>query len=311
VPSRGGRTRTGKRSTGTGPTPYDFRRPNKLSREHVRALQIAYETFARRWATLLTTTLRQVCSVQLVGIEQVTYDEYVASLSSPTVMALLSIDPVPGAGVLETSLPSAMATIDHLLGGPGGPDQPDRPLTDIETALLRSVLDRVLGELRYAFESIVPMRPTLGQIEHNPQFAQAASASDMVVVAAFDVRIGTLDSAASICLPYSGVAPHLEAATGHGLISDRERATRAAFTAALEESLLGVSLGVAVRFRPVALNPATLLDLSVGDVLTLPHPTSTPLAVTASGVTFGHAMPGSHGKRLAALVVESPLEDTP
>jgi flagellar motor switch protein FliM len=272
---------------------------------------MAYETFARRWATLLTTSLRTVCTVQLGTIEQVTYDEYVAGLSTPTTMTLLTLDPVPGTGVLEISLPATMATIDHLLGGPGGPDQPARPLTDLETELVRGVLTRLLGELRYAFESLVPMRPAIGALEHNPQFAQAAGASDMVVVATFDLRVGTLESTASVCLPYSGIVPHLQVAMGQGALSERERASRAEFTAALRESLLGVNLEVAVQFRPAQLTPAAVLDLTVGDVITLPHRTSTPLTVTAGGVTFGYAVPGSHGRRLAALVVEPPQEETP
>jgi len=160
------------RGKSTGPEPYDFRRPTKLSREHVRTLQIAYEAFARRHTTLLTTTLRAVSQVELISIGQQTYDEYIASLSSPTIVALFTIDPLPGTAILEFSLNTAMACIDHMLGGPGGP-QPQRPLSEIETPLLKGLIERTLQELRYAFETIVTLNPEMTAIEYNPQFAQA------------------------------------------------------------------------------------------------------------------------------------------
>ncbi|HSF27033.1 MAG TPA: flagellar motor switch protein FliM [Actinomycetes bacterium] len=307
APSRASRTgRAGRRSRGAGPQLYDFRRPTKLSREHVRSLQILCETFGRRWSTLLTTSLRAVCGVSLLSIEQLTYDEYVSALSTPTVMNLLSVEPIPGTGVIEISLPSAMATIDHLLGGPGGENQPARHLTEIETALLHGVLTRVLGELTYAFESLLPMRPELTGIEYNPQFAQAAAASDMVIVASFEMRIGALESVATLCLPFAGVVARLESSHGHGVVTDRERRAREQAAVALASGLETVPVDVSVRFQPVPLTPAELVALAVGDVLPLRHPTSAPLAVTAADVVFAHAVPGSQGKRLACLVVEPP-----
>src|SRR3712207_3062424 len=132
------------RSGTAGPQPYDFRRPIKLSREHVRTLQLAFETYARSCGTLLTTRLRADSSVSLVAVEQLTYDEYITSLSGSTVIALVNLDPLPGTVLLEMSSAITMTSIDHLLGGPGGP-QPDRPLTEVEMPLLRGLLEKMLG----------------------------------------------------------------------------------------------------------------------------------------------------------------------
>ena len=93
-----------------------------------------------------------VSSVSLVSIEQLNYDEYVASLNNPTVIAVVSIDPLPGTVLLEMASSAAMTAIDHMLGGPGGA-QPERPLTEVEMPLLRGLLERMLGELRYGFET--------------------------------------------------------------------------------------------------------------------------------------------------------------
>ncbi|MGN6244333.1 MAG: flagellar motor switch protein FliM [Motilibacteraceae bacterium] len=308
--ARASRHRVGRRSRGNGPQPYDFRRPTKLSREHVRALQIVFETFARQWTTVLTTSLRAIAQVSLVSIEQQTYDEYVGTLSNPTLMHILSLEPIVGAGVLEFSVSSAMTSVDHMLGGPGAPDQPTRPLSDIESTLLKSLVTRVLGELRYAFEPVTRVQPEVTSLEYNPQFAQAASAADVVIVASFDLHVGRDECVATVCLPFNGVFPLLEIALGHGVTSERERAARAAAARAVADRLQEVPVDVAVRFRPTPLTPQALVGLAVGDVIGLDHPVSAPLAVTAADVTFAHAVAGAKGKRLACLVVDEPLGES-
>src|SRR4051812_12888989 len=105
----------GRRGRGAGPEKYDFRRPTKLAREHTRTLQMAYEAFARQYATVLTTSLRAISQVSLVSIEQLTYEEYISSLGSPTIMAMLELEPLPGTAILEFSLSTGMAAIDHML----------------------------------------------------------------------------------------------------------------------------------------------------------------------------------------------------
>jgi flagellar motor switch protein FliM len=297
-------------SAADGPQPYDFRRPTKLSRDHVRSLQIVFETFARQWSTLLTSSLRAVAQVSVVSIEQLTYDEYVSTLSSPTVVNVMAVEPLAGAGILEFSLGSAMITVDHMLGGPGSSAQPERPLSDIESGLLRTLVDRILGELRYAFDGLARIEPKVSSVEYNPQFAQAASAADVVVVARFDLRLGPHESSATLCLPFAELFPLLEAALGHGVTSEREQAARAAARRALETGLEAVPVEVAVRFRPAWVTPATLGVLQPGDVLPLKHHVAAPLAVSAADVTFAHAVAGAQGRRLACLVVDNPADLT-
>jgi flagellar motor switch protein FliM len=296
------------RRKSAGPEAYDFRRPTKLSREHIRTLQIAYETFARHYATLLTTSLRAVSQVSLISIEQLTYDEYMSALNNPTIIALVNLEPLPGTAILEFSMGTAMVSIDHLLGGSGG-EQPERPLTDIEMPLLQGQIERVLGELRYAFESIVTVRPKLLGIEYNPQFVQVAGASDPMIVASFEMRVGTQECVATLCLPFGTIFPKLQNNRGDAVLTDTQRAAREAARRNVVAGLAGVPLDVAVRFQPVKMRPADLVDLSLGDVVKLGHPTTAPLSVTSAGITFAHAVPGSQGSQLACLVVAQPTED--
>jgi flagellar motor switch protein FliM len=297
-----------RRSKSSGPELYDFRRPTKLSREHVRTLQIAYETFARQFTTLLTSSLRAVSQVTLTSIDQFTYDEYVATLDNPTIMATVTMEPLPGTAILEFSLATAMASIDHMLGGSGG-SQPARPLTDIETPLLHGLLDRILGELRYAFETIASVRPKLTGIEYNPQFVQAGVASDPVIVASFEMKVGAEECVATVCLPFSMIFPKLQGDRNDVQLSAAQRAARDVAHRNLVAGLEGAPLEVAVRFEALRLRPDDLVDLAVGDVVPLNHKVTRPLAVTAAGMTFAHAVPGSQGTRLACLIVAPPKED--
>lgn len=298
-----------RRTRSTEPTPYDFRRPIQLSREHQRTLQLGFDGFARQVTTVFTSSLRTVCTVTLAGIEQRTYAEYVDGLGASTYMTLFSADPMPGIGVLEMPLFATMSCIDHMLGGPGSDEQPDRPLTEIEDGVIRGLVERMLGEMRYSLDGIVALEPAVTGIEYSPQFAQVASAADVMVVVRLELRIGEQVHQMTVCLPFSGLLPHLANANGAGAMSDRERMQRAQSAVLLQEQFHQVPVAVAVRFRPIEMDPKSLADLEPGSVIRLHHPASAPLDVAVDGNTFAHATPGTRGQRLAALIVTTPEEN--
>jgi flagellar motor switch protein FliM len=295
------------RSRGGAPNAYDFRRPAKLSRDHTRALQLAYETFARRLTTQLTTGLRQLCQVNLVAIEQQSYEEYVAGLSQTTILSVLDLDPLPGTGILEFSVPTALACVDYLLGGPGG-EQPTRPLTDLETPLLRGLIEQMLGVLRYALEP-TGITPALNSIEYSPQFLQAASATDIFVVGSFEMRIGNQVCLATVCLPLMSIMGKLQTKSERKPTTPAEQQAHRETAARLRTALSGAPIEVSVRLKPVRLSPAEILGLVPGCIVTLNHRVTTPLAVEAGGSTFAHALAGRSGNRLAALIVAPPKEN--
>jgi flagellar motor switch protein FliM len=295
-----------RRRSGGDPVAYDFRRPIQLSREHARILQIGLDGFARQATTVFTSTLRTVCSVTLTSIEQQTYSDYVQSLGGSTYMTLFRPEPINGSGILEMPVEATMVCVDHLLGGPGSPNQPDRPLSEIEGAVVGGFVQRLLGELRYSLEGVVAIDPQVTGVEYSPQFAQAAAAGDIMVVAAFDLKIGERDFRMTFTLPFSGVHPHLLAAGAPTAASDRERAQQAVVAALLQEQFQDVPLDVKVRFRHTTVRPEEVGTLAVGDVIRLSHPAAAPLDVTVDDVVFAHATPGTHGRRLAAQIVAAP-----
>ncbi len=303
-------TRARRRARGTAePSPYDFRRPIQLSREHSRILQLGLTGFARQATTVFTSALRTVCSVQLLSIAQESYSEYVDSLHAPTFLVKFSAEPMAGMGVLEIPLPATMSLIDHMLGGPGSAVQPIRPLTDIEGAVVHGLVERLLGEMEYSLAGIVEIVPTLVGIEYSPQFAQAAGAGDVMVVSTFDMRIGDRAHKMTLCLPFGGLQPHLARAAAPAPVSERERAQKAQAADKISRQFEQVPVSVAVRLRPTRVGPETLGGLAVGDVLRLAHPASAPLDIAVDDTTFAHATPGTRGARLAALIVGTPEEN--
>lgn len=282
--------------------PYDFRRPAKLSRDHLRALQMSYETFARRLTTLLTTGLRQVCQVSLVAIEHQSYEEYIANLSTPTLVSVLDMGQLPGTSLFEFSVPAGLACVDYLLGGPGG-DQPVRQLTDLETGLLRGLIEQMLGVLKYCLEPTIGGEPSLKALEFNPQFVQAAGSTDAMIVGSFGMKIGNQSCVGTLAIPFASVLPRLQGGTDRKAKTPAERAAGELAAGQVRHALGGVPVDVALAFEPVQLTPAQIIGLAPGDVIPLRHRVTTPLAVESGGITFAHALAGRQGSRLAGLVV--------
>ena len=293
------------RSTSSTPTLYDFRRPHKFNREHVRALQIVGETFARRFASSLSTTVRTICNVTLGTVSQLTYDEYIRAIPNPACMAIITLAPLPGTAALHLPVGILYEAIDHLLGGPGGAVMGDHPLTEIEMSLARQLQERALDEFAKAFDSIITLTPALLHQEANPQFAQVAVSTDLVVSMAFMMRIGACEGQASICIPYSSMQPALEDLTGNITRAAIPPSEPELIETALLDGLETVPVSVSVRFNEVSLSSAEIIDLRCGDVLALHHPVDEPLAVSVGGVARFAARPGRNGRRLACVVVDT------
>ncbi|MGY2064447.1 flagellar motor switch protein FliM [Blastococcus sp. SYSU DS0619] len=294
-----GRSRRGE------PRTYDFRRPTKLSREHVRVMQIAQEDFARQATTILTTFLRAGARLELSSIEQFSYDDYIGTLPNPCFISTFTMEPLAGKGLLAFPLDIAMAMVDHMLGGSGNANQPNRPMTAMETTITNHLLERLLDEFATSLGTITEIQPVLVGREYNPQLAQAAAGSDTVMVATFAMAVGSREGEATVVLPFSSFAPALNNAASPQLsesaLRKRQRAREA-----LAARLNFVPVDVSVRFAPLTVSSSDLLSLAVDDVLLLRHPRDSPLEVTTNDTTFAYAIASNHRRRLAASIVPTP-----
>ena len=163
----------------------------------------------------------------------------------------------------------------------------------------------MLRELAYGFESLTQLQPELVHQESNPQFAQIASASDMVVVIEFDVRMASTGGVASLCIPFSALQPVLDELTTNALEAGRQSVDPVGLRISLEERLNDAPLPVSVRFTQVTLSAAQIVALTPGDLVALHHHVETPLDIAVSGVSRFQGRAGRRGKRLAALVLDA------
>ena len=302
--------RNGRRPGRNEPVPYDFRRPVKLSRENTRTLQIVFETFARQASTVMTSALRSLSAFTLVSVEQQTYNEYVETLSDPTYLTVFTVDPVQHPAVLQMPLAATMTCVDRLLGGPGTSQQPERPLTELESVVVGGLFDRLVAEVRYAFASLVDVTPVITGVEYSPQLAQVASASDAVIVARFLLSQEEAEHEVTLCFSFNGLLPHLTTSSSD-TVSERELRERQNASARLAAGFQEVPVEVGIRFRGIeADHAAEHAGLAVGDLIRLRHPAEAPLDVAAGDVVFAHATPGSHGQRLACLIVATPHQES-
>ncbi|WP_018685595.1 flagellar motor switch protein FliM [Actinokineospora enzanensis] len=306
---RSGGAKTGGLVTDGRPlSSYDFLRPAKLPREHLRTLQLAYETFAHRVAILLTSNMRVVCRVAVATVDQVSTDEYLARETEPVVVAPLRLDPLPGIAMLELPQATALTCIDHILGGPGGAQTP-RQLTDLEIPLIRDLLGDMLAELKVGLAEFVRVDPILGTLEYNPQLVQVGGPADVLVTTGFELTVGESASSFTLTVPLQSVLPSLQAHSQHAETTAGERAAQQAARDLLTEGLREVPIEIAVRFAPARLRSNELFDLRPGDLLSLGHPVERPLDITTASRVFGHAVATKHGARLACQVVSANKEE--
>ncbi|HEY8490790.1 MAG TPA: flagellar motor switch protein FliM [Dehalococcoidia bacterium] len=292
--------------------PYDFRRPDKFSKDQIRTLLALHQGFARLVSTALSSQLRSVATVKLSSIDQSLYEEYVQQLPTPTVIYVVSMEPMPGTILVEFSMDLAMVSIDRLLGGAGRLlDQPHE-ITDIEITLLRTLSRSFLGSLTEAWENVATIKPKLQDIAFGSQMVQVASANDVCIVVLFEVHVGEVMGGMSICLPYVVLEGLLPKLTNQAiLVSGQRKAPTRADKEALQWNLKRAEVTLSVCLGSAEVTTRELLELQVGDVLRLEAPVSRPLDVTVIGQTKFRGYPGLLGSRLAVRVSEVlPLEES-
>ena len=285
--------------------PFDFRKPNKLSRDHVRNLSIVHETFARQLSTVLSSTMRAVSTVSVSSIDQLTYDEYVRHTPNPTHLSVLSIPPLPGAALLQIPVALALTAVDLLLGGHGRNAPTERPLTEIEIGLMRTLVDRALRELTYAFESIVRIEPAVVVHESNPQFAQITAPTDMMVVVRLNLRIESVEAEGSLCFPYAMLQPVLDGFAGHAGHHDRQLTEIEESRTRLAARLHDVPVELQIVFPQVTLASTEIVDLHVGDIVPLGRSIDAPIWAVIEGQRVTQVRLGRRNKRLAAQVIDA------
>jgi len=186
---------------------YDFKRPDKFSKEQIRIISMMHETFARLTTASLSAQLRSMVHVHVASVDQLTYEEYIRSIPSPTTLAIINMDPLQGNAIMEIDPDITFSIIDRVLGGVGDGTQFQHELTDPETSIMEGIIVRLLGNFRESWCQVIDLRPRLGQIDTNPQFAQIVPPTEMGVLVTLEAKIGEVEGMIYIFYPYLTLEP--------------------------------------------------------------------------------------------------------
>jgi flagellar motor switch protein FliM len=191
---------------------YDFKRPDKFSKEQIRNISIIHETFARLTTNSLSAQLRSMAYLQVASVDQLTYEEYIRSIPTPTTLATINMAPLKGYAVMEIDPAITFAIIDRICGGVGEGTKSQHELTDIELSIMENIIIRIIANLREAWTMVFDLCPCLEAIDTNPQFAQIVPPNEMVVMLSLETMLGGYDvkGLINICIPYSTVEPIIE-----------------------------------------------------------------------------------------------------
>src|SRR5438067_6869373 len=249
---------------------YDFRRPDRFSKEHIRAIQNIHETFARVTASSLSSYLRATTTISLSSIEQVVYDEYVHQLSNPTLVNLVELQPLAGRIVVEMTLSMGLAMLDRMMGGPGQVNARRGELTDIEMALVRSLGATVSAGLRDGWTAVADLQPVLVETVLNADLVQAALPGDIAALLLFVVNTLGLSGTISICVPHPVIEPLMDRLNTQAWFSTSSRKSGSEDDRLkISDGIRGAQLPVAVELGAARITIGELLDLRAGDVIRL------------------------------------------
>jgi flagellar motor switch protein FliM len=278
---------------------YNFRRPDRASREQIRSLHFLHDRFARNISTSLSAYLRAATEVAIVSVEQFTYSEFLMSLPDPTAFYGLSLTPVEGLGALELNPVVAFTMIDRMLGGRGQRVAQSRALTEIEQNVIDGVVKHVLENLSETWAPIVPIQfKTCGR-ETRPQMLQVAAPNEPMILLVFEIRTGGAAGMLNICIPTS-VIEALGATFTQSWYRARRRPTPEEYRDLLD-NLARVPMPVAALLR-TSLSAAEFMNLRVGDVLSLGVPVTHPLTIRVGGRDQFHGRPVRAGANTGVVI---------
>ena len=181
---------------------YDFARPSKFSKEHLRTLEIIFEHYGRLLSTNLPVYLRKSVQIEVMSSEAVTYSEFSNALSNPVILGIINFSPLPGNILIDISCNLGFATIDRMLGGQGNPLEKNREFSEIEMAILEKLIIICMQMMREPWKNVLDINPVMERIETNSQFAQMIAPSDMIAIVTLNVKIGDIEGLMNICLPF-------------------------------------------------------------------------------------------------------------
>jgi flagellar motor switch protein FliM len=266
----GGTTRAGQAAPQKDVSVYDFKRPERVSKDQMRALQTIHEGFARNFGAALSAFLRTIVETRVATIEQLTYSEFIHSLPSPTCFNLLSASPLNGQLCLELSPLIVYPIVDRLLGGTNSEIFiPQRPLTSIEMRLVNRILNRALVYLGEAWSELVHVKFEIAGTESNPHLVQIVAPNEVVVVLGFEIKIGARAGTMSICIPFNVIEPVIGKLATQSWLAYARGSTTKDQVRCVTENIRRAEIQACVYLGETSMTVSELLSLAPGDIIRL------------------------------------------
>ena len=284
---------------------YDFKRPDKFSKDQIRTLYMLHESFARLLNTYMSSHLRTLVNIDVASVEQLTYQEFVQSLANPSVITILGVPPLKGNIIFEISTEIAFAYLDRVFGGDGSTAMKTRVLTEIEDAVMRRFVNSAMERFKESWSNVTPMNPILEATESNPQFTQIVPPNDMVVIVTMQAKLGEVEGMMNICIPYLVLEPIMsKLTTTFWVAASAAKDDKIGQAEVIRKKLDRTKVPFVVEVGRVQITIREFLTLGFGDVLQLNTKVKEDFPCMIGTNAKFLCRPGTFGKKLAVQITQ-------
>ncbi|OGL43564.1 MAG: flagellar motor switch protein FliM [Candidatus Schekmanbacteria bacterium RBG_16_38_10] len=289
---------------------YDFKRPERIARDQLRAIETLHEVFARNLQASLSALLRVLLDIRVSSVDQLTYSEFVNSLPNPTCFNVLSCEPLEGNFIFEINPVIAFPILERLLGsGKAMTTHPERPLTDIEWRLMHTIIDKALQLMREVWSSVQNMNFRVTTRESNPQLIPLMSPNEPVIAVGIDVSFAEHKGFINICIPDVTIEGIMDKLTTITWFTHKKKETTPGFDTTISKSIAGAEVNVIAYLAESNMKVADLMELSPGDVILTEHPQGAPILLAVEGEPKFWAKPGAFKNHKAVRIVSTVNKD--
>lgn len=281
---------------------YDFKRPSKFSKEHLRTLEIIFEHYGRLLYTNLPAYLRKNVSVEVVNSEAVIYSEFSNALSNPVLLGIVDAQPMNGKIIMELGTNLGYAIIDRMLGGSGGTLEKKREFSEIEIIILERFLSICIDLLREPWQNVAAIKPRLERIETNPQFAQIISPQEMISIVTLSIKIGDVEGLMNICLPFDTLEDVMDKLNTKYWFSTMKEKDENTYEEAIESLISRAEIPIKATLGRSSISVNDFVNLQKGDIIKLESKIGEELEVYVGNIKKFKALPGSSNDKYAVRI---------
>ncbi|MCR5236862.1 MAG: flagellar motor switch protein FliM [Lachnospiraceae bacterium] len=293
-----------KEDAGKSVKEYDFKRPAKFSKEHLRTLEIIFEHYGRLVSTNLPVYLRKSCQVSVVNSEALTFSEFTNSLANPVILGIVSFQPLNGNIMVELGSNLGFAMVDRLLGGQGDTLDKSRDFSEIEMSLVEKMMAVCISLLREPWKNVLDLNPVLERVETNPQFAQIIAPTEMIAIVTLNIRIGEVEGLMNVCLPYFTLESIMDKLNTKFWFSTMQDSSDEDYTEHMQDMIQHVSVPIIAKLGDSSISVLDFVNLQIGDVIRLSSRVDEEMDIFVGNIRKFKALPGATKKSYAVRVTE-------